>query len=275
MRQVLKAILGGVLSVSVVVAACGGVSGAEVQATDAVASAAPSTSPSVSPSAEPSASPSVTPSATPSVSPSAAPSASPSATPVVVAPKVPVIAAAMVVDEVGVAVEQQVCDGVEIQVVNKATNKVVATQESNKVITSISGIPRKAVYYVQVRAYSFDATGQKLYSDWSEKAYIVAQPSISKNKKNIKKKAIVCKWNKIAGANSYTVYARKRGASKWVKVKTTSKTSYTIKKLKGKKIDTKKNNYEMRVTASAKVDGKKYTSDGSAYVYTYSYVTYR
>lgn len=273
MRQVLKAILGGVLSVSVVVAACAGVSGVEVQATDAVASAAPSASPSVSPSAAPSASPSVSPSATPSVSPSATPSASPSATPVVT-PKVPVIAAAMVVDEVGVAVEQQVCDGVEIQVVNNATNKVVATQESNRVITSISGIPRKAVYYVQVRAYSFSGT-QKLYSDWSEKAYIVAQPSISKNKKNIKKKAIVCKWNKIAGANSYTVYARKRGAGKWVKVKTTSKTSYTIKKLKGKKIDTKKNNYEMRVTASAKVDGKKYTSDGSAYVYTYSYVTYR
>lgn len=270
MRQVLKAILGGVLSVSVVVAACAGVSGVEVQAADAVASAAPSASPSVSPSAAPSASPSVA----PSVSPSATPSVSPSATPVVVAPKIPVIAAAMVVDEVGIAVEQQVCDGVEIQVVNNATSKVVATKESNTVITTISGVPRKAVYYVQVRAYSFNGT-QKLYSDWSEKAYIVAQPSISKNKKNIKKKAIVCKWNKIAGANSYTVYMRKRGASKWVKVKTTNKTSYTIKKLKGKKIDTKKNNYEMRVTASAKVDGKKYTSDGSAYVYTYSYVTYR
>lgn len=263
MRKVWKSILGGVLAASVAVAGFAGMGNTDVKAAAAVA---PSASPSVAPSASPAASPSVSPSAAPSVSPSAVP---------VTTPKIPVIVAAMVGDEVAVGVENQACDGVEVQIVNNATGKVVATKDSNTVITSFDNIPRKAVYYAQVRAYSVDATGQKLYSDWSEKSYFVAQPSISKNKKNIKKKAIVCKWNKVAGANSYTVYLRKRGAGKWVKVKTTKKTSYTIKKLKGKKIDTKKNNYEMRVIASAKVGGKTVKSDGSAYVYTYSYVTYR
>lgn len=272
MRKVCRVVLAGALSLSFVVAGCAGINTMEAQA-DTTSVAGTSASPSVSPSVSPTAKPSAAPSVSPTVKPSASPSVTPTA-PANTVPATPVISKAQMVGEtVQVLVQQQQCSGVEVQVINKSTKKVVKSTESNTVLTTLTGVPRKAVYYVQVQAYSYDSSYQKVYSDWSEKTYLVAQPSISKNKKNIKKTSIKCKWNKV-NAQSYTVYLRKRGTSKWTKAATTKKTSYVLKKLKGKKINTRKNNYEMKVTATAKVNGKKITSDDSAYVYTYTYVTY-
>jgi len=84
-------------------------------------------------------------------------------------------------------------------------------------------------------------------------------------------------WNKVTGAKKYTIYMRKRYAKKWYKVKTVSgkKASYTIKKFRGKKVNAYRQNYEVKVKATAKIGGKTYNSTSDDYIYTYTYTRYR
>ncbi len=67
----------------------------------------------------------------------------------------------------------------------------------------------------------------------------------AKKIKVAKSSEITLAWNKVAGAKSYEVY--QKSGSKWKKIKTTSSTSYTVKKLKADK------EYQFRVRAV--VDG--------------------
>ena len=70
--------------------------------------------------------------------------------------------------------------------------------------------------------------------------------------KNVKKKRISLKWQKVAKVKGYQIqYAFDRKFKKSRKTKNTSKTSYTIKKLK------KKKTYYIRVRAYAVINGKK------------------
>ena len=70
--------------------------------------------------------------------------------------------------------------------------------------------------------------------------------------KNVKKKRVSLKWQKVAKAKGYQIqYALDRKFKKSRKTKNTSKTSYTIKKLK------KKKTYYIRVRAYVINNGKK------------------
>lgn len=101
----------------------------------------------------------------------------------------------------------------------------------------------------------------------------VKQPTIKTSKCKIKKNSIYLKWGKVKNAKSYTIYMRKEGAKKWVKVKkvSASKTSYKITKFKGKKINVYKQDYEVTVMATAKINGKSYNSPKTKYIRTYTY----
>lgn len=101
----------------------------------------------------------------------------------------------------------------------------------------------------------------------------VKQPTIKTSKCKIKKNSIYLKWGKVKNAKSYTIYMRKEGAKKWVKVKklSASKTSYKITKFKGKNINVYKQDYEVTVMATAKINGKTYNSPKSKYIRTYTY----
>lgn len=101
----------------------------------------------------------------------------------------------------------------------------------------------------------------------------VKQPKINTSKSKIKKNSIYIKWGKVKNAKSYTIYMRKEGAKKWVKVKKVSagKTSYKITKFKGKKINVFKQDYEVTVMATAKINGKSYNSPKTRYIRTYTY----
>lgn len=60
-------------------------------------------------------------------------------------------------------------------------------------------------------------------------------------------RAVKLSWNKVSGATKYVVYGQKCGKS-YKKLKTTSSTSYVVKKIKGKKLKAHKN-YKFYVTA--------------------------
>lgn len=165
-------------------------------------------------------------------------------------------------------------EGAEYRILDKS-GKVLRTYESTLTIVSLYNIKANGIYAVQVRSYAWDSTYNKVYSDWSGKEYVIAQPKISASKKKykIKKNSVTIQWGKINGASSYVVYARKRNAKKWVKVATTKKTKFTLKKIKGKKVNTDSNNYEITVVAKGKYAGKKLTS--SNYLYFYTYKSYK
>lgn len=116
----------------------------------------------------------------------------------------------------------------------------------------------KQVYKAQVRTYVKVGEGkaEKKYSEWSDTVLLVPQPRLTGTRYATYAKA---KWNKIAGAKSYTVYGSTKSDKGFKKVTTTSKLKCTIKKVAGKKMK-KSKTYYFYVVANAKLGGKTYTS---------------
>ena len=180
----------------------------------------------------------------------------------------------MVDTQVGVTANSVTASGYEFRVCTKK-GKVVKTEDLASTGTIIYNVPANKVYYVQVRAYDYDVNYNKVYSSWSAKKYFVAQPTINTTKSKVNKHSISLKWNKVKNATSYMVYVKKTTSSKWTKVKTTKKNSYTVRSLKGSSIDAVSNDYNVRIVATAKVKGKTIKSDKSKTIKTYTYTYYR
>lgn len=182
----------------------------------------------------------------------------------------------MVGANVGVVLNRVTCDGYEYGIYNQKSGALVKSESSISSSTTFYGLSRKSVYYVRARAYIYDSNGNKVYSQWSGKKYFVPQPKLSKKGSKLKRNQIKLKWAKVSGASKYTIYIRKRGGGKWTKVKTVSgkKSSYTIKKYKGKSINIRNNSYEVTVKADSKIGGRKYSSNKKDYIYTYTRYRY-
>jgi len=183
----------------------------------------------------------------------------------------------MVGDNVAAAVSPVSCNGYEYGIFNKKTGKLVKSQTTSSTSSVFYGVSRKNIYIMKARAYKYDTSGNKIYSAWGKGKYFVPQPKIKNKASKLKKNSIILKWNKVTGAKKYTIYMRKRYAKKWYKVKTVSgkKASYTIKKFRGKKVNAYRQNYEVKVKATAKIGGKTYNSTSDDYIYTYTYTRYR
>lgn len=182
----------------------------------------------------------------------------------------------MVGANVGVVLKRVVCDGYEYGIYKQKSGALVKSESTISSSASFYGLSRKSVYYVRARAYIYDSNGNKVYSQWSGKKYFVPQPKLSKKGSKLKRNQIKLKWAKVSGASNYTIYIRKRGGGKWTKVKTVSgkKSSYTIKKYKGKSINIRNNSYEVTVKADSKIGGRKYSSNKKDYIYTYTRYRY-
>lgn len=183
----------------------------------------------------------------------------------------------MVGGNVAAAVNPVTCDGYEYGIFNKKTNKLVKSTTTSLTSTTFYGLSRKNIYIVRARAYVYDSAGNRVYSGWGAGKYFVPQPQIKKTASKLKKNSITLKWSKVSGAKNYTIYMRKRASGKWYKVKTVSskKSSYKITRFRGKKFNTYRQNYEVKIKASAKIGGKTYNSTTNDYIYTYTYTRYR
>lgn len=156
-----------------------------------------------------------------------------------------------------------------IDVKNK--NKVVKTDTSYSTVVNMYSVGRK-VYAIQCRSVGYDSDYNYVYSNWSASKYVVAQPKVSTNKKNLKKNSVTISFKKIKGVKNYTIYMRKKGAKKWTKVKTTSSSKCKVTKFKGKTINTYKTNYEFCVVSNAKIGKKTYKSGKYETIRTKYYV---
>lgn len=177
-------------------------------------------------------------------------------------------------------------DSTEWRMVDVSTGEVVKTGgcyvKSNNKYAWDRGLfecmPKKFVgtYYLQVRftvSTQWDSASDDTYSEWSDKYYFITQPKMVKKKKgDIKSKSIKVRWQKIKGATSYTVYAKKWGTKKWYKAGTTKNSTFKITKLNKKKINGKKP-YRVKVIANAKYEGKtiKSTCNSASNLSSYEY----
>lgn len=160
----------------------------------------------------------------------------------------------------------------EWEIYNKK-GKLIKREISYYTKDTIYGITGRQVYYARVRAIGQDSDYNDVYSAWSGKKYFVTQPKITtkSNSSHIKTTSVLIKWKKVSGAKDYTVYAKKASSKKWVKVKTTKKTSYKLTKIKGKKLNLRKSDYNFKVVTNAKAGGKKIKSSDKEFYRAYVY----
>lgn len=163
----------------------------------------------------------------------------------------------------------------EWQLFDAKTKKSISKTTSYNTYNAIYGVKSRKTYFIKCRAVTYDSDYNYVYSEWSSPKYFIAQPKITTTNKDIKKNQIKIKWKKVQGAKSYTVYAKKGNSKKYTKIKTTTKTSYTLKNIKGKTLNTLKSKYYFYVVANGKVDKKTIKSSNSEQYYANSYWVYK
>lgn len=132
---------------------------------------------------------------------------------------------------------------------------------------SSSKLSKAQFVKIRVRARINLSNGKYAYGDWSNWIYTSKQPKIGiKNVSGGQKLT----WNKVTGANSYTVQVSTSKDSGYKKVKTIKGNSITVKKY-GKSALKKGKTYYYTVVANKKV-GKKTYKGSRTYCY---YMIYR
>ncbi len=122
---------------------------------------------------------------------------------------------------------------------------------------------QKKPFYVRMRTTAYDSnTGLSGTSEWSAPLYYVPAVKMNKSVKTSNSAKISWKKLNIKGVKNYTIYIKRYKTEKqllnnsWVKVATTKKTNYTIKKFKKSNLNFKKYDYAVKVVANMKFKGK-------------------
>jgi fibronectin type 3 domain-containing protein len=124
-----------------------------------------------------------------------------------------------------------------------APYKKVITTTGTK-YTNITGEAGKTYYY-KVKAVSDDKKVENSeFSKVVKRTYDLSRPVVTAKSKT--KKQVKLTWKKVDGAKKYVVYRATSKDGKYTKIATTTKTSYTNKKLKSGKT------YYYKVKAIAK-----------------------
>lgn len=151
----------------------------------------------------------------------------------------------------------------QCKLINAKNGKTIKTLTTGLVAKDfyVYNMSKTYAYAVQMRVK--DSHG---WSPWSAKMYFVSQPLTTSATKVSKGKMTVA-WNKVNGAQKYSVYVSTKAKTGYKKVATvsSSKSKTTLKKFSGKKFNAKKT-YYVYVQATKKVGGKTFTS-GKHYAY--------
>ena len=119
--------------------------------------------------------------------------------------------------------------------------KPVRLNSKNDLIAwgEVKNIKTTSFYKLRIRGRQVSEAGYS-YTKWSKYIYCNLQQT---SKKDVKlkptKRTIKATWKKVAGASNYTIYISDTPRGTYRKVATTSKTSYTIKKFRGRKLQSK------------------------------------
>lgn len=125
---------------------------------------------------------------------------------------------------------------------------------------------KNAPFKYRMRSYTTLA-GVKSYGEWSAYGYAVPQANVTATK--VSDTSVQLKWDKVAGAKSYTVYRATKENGKYKKVATVKKAKCKVKKLK-----TYKDYYFYVKANKVSIDGKSMGStalDVPNYINVYIY----
>ncbi|MEZ3422510.1 MAG: fibronectin type III domain-containing protein [Lachnospiraceae bacterium] len=139
----------------------------------------------------------------------------------------------------------------------KKTWNTMETTEAGTVSYNIKKLSAASSYRFAVKAYIIQ-NGKEYTSKSYTSVYTATKPKkVNFHVTSGNKKAVI-KWDKVKGADGYTVYYKNNKKDSWKKLKATKNTSYTAKKLKTGKT------YFFTVKAYKNYKDKTYTGSGSS-----------
>lgn len=133
----------------------------------------------------------------------------------------------------------------------------IETTEAGTVSYNIKNLSAASSYRFAVKAYIVQ-NGKEYTSKSYTSVYTATKPKEVNFRVTSGKKKAVIKWNKVKGADGYTVYYKNNKKDSWKKLKSTKNTSYTAKKLKTGKT------YFFTVKAYKNYRNKTYMGSGSS-----------
>lgn len=119
-------------------------------------------------------------------------------------------------------------------------------------------LPLNKNTFYQVKIYPYLLLNNKRYVTTTPTTRYISMGIVLKKAGNTSSTMSV-KWNKVAGANNYSVYVKYPNSSSYKKVRATTATSFTLTNM------TKNIKYGIKVIANKKVNGKTWTSASNAY----------
>lgn len=163
--------------------------------------------------------------------------------------------------ESGYELELSKADGTVIQ-----NYKIVGKRAKLKAF--VNKKVKNTPFKYRMRSYTTFA-GVPSYGEWSAFAYAVPQANVTATK--VSDTSVQLKWDKVAGAQSYTVYRATKEGGKYKKVATVKKTKCKVKKLKTYKdyyfyVKANKVNVGGKTVGSTKLDVPNYVN---VYIYKY------
>lgn len=141
------------------------------------------------------------------------------------------------------------------RVYQRVDGKWQALKTQSGVTYTVTNLTASTNYYFGVKAYK-KVDGKNYWSSLKTvKIKTKAMADIKTPTASATANSVTLKWSKVSGATGYRVYQYQN--NKWLKIKTTSATKYTVSSLK------KATSYKFRVQAYAKTDSGTVVGDYS------------
>ena len=147
--------------------------------------------------------------------------------------------------------------GYEIYRYSSTYDKWIEVERTNNTFDEIDDLLSASIYSFKIRAYAQNASGQYVYSDFSDTFKTVTAPKDVNNLRVSSKSnnSVTLKWNSVKRADKYQVYKYDKTSGTWKRLITTSKTSYTVKGLSSG------TSYRFKVRPYRETLGYKYYGD--------------
>ena len=147
--------------------------------------------------------------------------------------------------------------GYEIYRYSSTYDKWIEVERTNNTFDEIDDLLSASIYSFKIRAYAQNASGQYVYSDFSDTFKTVTAPKDVNNLRVSSKSnnSVTLKWNSVKRADKYQVYKYDKTSGTWKRLITTSKTSYTVKGLSSG------TSYRFKVRPYREALGYKYYGD--------------
>ncbi len=147
--------------------------------------------------------------------------------------------------------------GYEIYRYSPTYDKWVEVERTTNTYDEIEDLLSANIYSFKIRAFAQDASGNYLYSGFSDTYKTITSPKDVNNLRAASKTtgSVTLKWNSVKRADKYQVYKYNKTTGEWDRLITTSKTSYTVSGLSSG------TTYRFKVRPYREAFGNKYYGD--------------